>query len=89
MFVYFLSINNFSPISAGSPNITGTFARVIIVNDGCSGAFKYLPKYLNGVAGGTSKAHYVDFAASYSNPVYGNSTTVTPESLATRWFIKF
>lgn len=58
------------------------------MDGGCSGAFKYRD-YLNGVNGGSSKAYYVDFAASYSNPVYGNSTTVTPESLSTKWFIKF
>ena len=81
-----------SPISAGCPDITGTVSRVVYVNDdsgeGCSGAFKYRNQ-LNGVAAGSAKLYYVDFAASYSNPVYGNSTTVTPESLSTRWFIKF
>ena len=77
-----------SLISAGCPNITGTVGRVVYVDDGCSGAFKYL-NYLNGVNGGSSRAYYVDFAASYSNSVYGNSTTITPESFATRWFIKF
>ena len=27
--------------------------------------------------------------ASLSSAVYGNSATITPESLATKWFIKF
>ena len=80
-----------SLISAGCPNITGVFSRVVYVSEdgGCSGAFKYSSKHLNGVNAGSSKLYYVDFNASYSNPVYGNSTTVTPESLSTRWFIKF
>ena len=31
----------------------------------------------------------VNFDASTSNPIYGSSETVTPESLSTKFFIKF
>ena len=33
--------------------------------------------------------YLINFDASRSNPIYGSSETVTPESLSTKFFIKF
>ena len=38
---------------------------------------------------GQGKFYRVNFDASLSNPIYGNSDTVTPLSLSTKFFIKY
>lgn len=85
-----------SPISAGSPNITGQFPQYTWQNDVSSsflGAFKSIgnANYKNGAWywSGQQYVTHTYFDASDVSTIYGNSTTVTPESLATRWFIKF
>ena len=38
---------------------------------------------------GQQYVQHTYFDASDVSTIYGNSTTITPESLATKWFIKF
>ena len=81
-------------VSAGLPNITGevspvsgTYARV---TEG-TGAFKSTtPSGTNGYQGGPASLPFnsVKFNASDSNPIYGNSTTVQPESIQYPYFIQ-
>ena len=85
-----------SPISAGCPNITGQFPQYIWqgnVNSSFLGAFKNLGDagYKNGAWywSGQQYVQHTYFNASNVSTIYGDSTTITPESLATKWFIKF
>lgn len=70
---------------AGLPNITGTFD-----SDGydaaMSGAFQIVLG--NTGASGSGDGGYVTFDASRSNPIYGNSDTVTPDTMYGVWVIK-
>lgn len=71
---------------AGLPNITGFFN-----SDGYStkmgGAFKH---YYGGITGasGDGDGGYIDFDASRSSAIYGNSDTVTPDTMNGVWVIK-
>lgn len=71
---------------AGLPNITGFFN-----SDGYStkmgGAFKH---YYGGITGasGDGDGGYIDFDASRSSAIYGNSDTVTPDTMYGVWVIK-
>lgn len=76
---------------AGAPNITfsGGLSGAVLVN--CLGAL-----YLTGTntypAGNHSldyKASTFVFDASLSSSIYGSSTTITPESITTQFFIKY
>ncbi len=77
--------NGNSTINAGLPNITGTFGRACLFNWGAdkqSGALsvKTQSGYSAQDAGGSdsSSNRYIDFDASKSNSIYGNSATVQP-----------
>lgn len=79
--------------NAGLPNITGTFARS---GDGwhdgsiATGAFTIGDANLeNCVNSGSDNAGLVNFDASRSNKIYGNSTTVQPPALTMRYYIKY
>ena len=75
--------------NAGLPDITGSLRGSSGDTSVFTGAFKWLSN-LGGVAGGGwSSAASVDFAASYSNSVYGNSTTVQPKSVEMKYCIKY
>ncbi len=64
--------------SAGLPNITGSSRLKQNDNDGNPfGAF-YRGNSNSYVGFSTSNGHFVDFDASLSNSIYGNSNTVTP-----------
>lgn len=68
--------------SAGLPNIEGYFSSHFMSNDGYSGVFyedRNTP-YTEGIETAAGSTALVRFNASRSNPIYGNSTTVTPES---------
>ena len=82
---------------AGLPNVEG---RIITKNNtergfeaafDSEGAFKTFPTgasgYVPQVVSSYPK-HYIDFDASRSNPIYGNSDTVTPETMTGIWVIK-
>ena len=78
---------------AGIPNIDGTLGSIYTRNTEANysgfktytGAFTSNTKtakigYFHDTANGTSGATVVNFNASSSNSIYGNSTTVTPLS---------
>ena len=84
---------------AGLPNITGSTGKTFTGNDtglvaggnGCFGATKtynalYPVEIGNGVYSGGSIC--ISFDASYSNSIYGASTTVQPPAVTVRYFIK-
>lgn len=67
---------------AGLPNITGTFSRKINDEFDTYGVFyaKEVGAQTNGEYGGTGYPSGLGFDASRSSSIYGNSTTVQPES---------
>lgn len=80
--------------NAGLPNITG-FSRLrasilnSTENDGALSVNIGVGSTSNAAtSSGSSKAgDNLDFNASYSNPIYGNSTTVQPNAVALRYFV--
>lgn len=82
--------------SAGLPNITGTFAvRSNAANygaiEGASGAFGSSNQQnimSGGVSSGVVNNAVLTIDASRSSSIYGNSTTVQPDALTTRYIIK-
>lgn len=90
-------------VEAGLPNITGTAHALLGPNgriawdtedtsSGLTGPFYTSGKYGNYASGGTTTGgeehpHNLNFDASRSNPIYGNSTTVTPLTYTVRAFI--
>ena len=81
--------------SAGLPNITGAFsANNSREQDRTTGAFTYGSDVLSRGSRGTSTfdagdVHLYSFNASRSSSIYGNSTTVQPASLTSRYYIKY
>jgi microcystin-dependent protein len=89
--------------SAGLPNITGDFSgrRAIfngsysnVIFGGNNGAMHIYNNSETGVsvvAGGAggSSGTIVEFSASWSNSIYGNSTTVQPPALTMQYIIKY
>lgn len=82
-------------IDAGLPNITGKF-KVCGTDfgglDTLDGAFHAILRSQGGGAAAMSQdgyqySSYANFDASYSNPIYGKSTTVTPLTYTVRAFI--
>ena len=74
-------------VSAGLPNITGVFNYYIAAASG-DGAFKKTTfGNHNGAANG-SGANQFSFDASRCSSIYGNSTTVQPESVQYPYFIQ-
>lgn len=78
-------------VVAGAPNITfsGGFSGARLAN--CSGAL-YETGTNTAPAGNHTqdyKGHTFVFDASRSSSIYGSSTTITPESLSTQFFIKY
>ena len=79
--------NSFGYVSAGLPNITGTFCGGDA--DYRSGAFT--SSALNGskVGAGSSQFRTFTFNASASNSIYGSSTTVQPPAIKVRVYTKY
>jgi hypothetical protein len=88
-------------ISAGLPNITGkTYAGNNYSVPGAgssigfhntSGSFQlseYIYKQCVANGGSTGAINSLEFDASKSNPIYGNSNTVQPPGIGVRWFIQ-
>ena len=75
--------NSFGYISAGLPNITGTFEGASQNADHTSGAF-YVVGRNTKVANDGEKDNTYGFDASRSSSIYGNSTTVQPPSIKVR-----
>ena len=68
---------------AGLPNITGSQTSVTAYHtngEGSSGALRAGTSVGNGYAGGNYGTYDLNFNASLSNPIYGNSDTVTPQN---------
>ena len=85
-------INNL--ISAGLPNITGSFFGSDLMGkegvDSQNGAL-FLDTSFSGkydAALGDSSSYGLGFNASRSNSIYGNSSTVTPPSINTAFLIR-
>lgn len=92
-----------SYLSAGLPNITGTiesrphtsgntqYGGAVV---GASGAFKFTKMTSTTTNTGCAESStqsgndVTTFSAQTSNPIYGNSTTVTPETMQGIWVIK-
>ena len=85
-------------VKAGLPNITGDASRGEVSGDvgffiantslGSSGAFKRSTRSCSWApAAGTGPAYALAIDASLSSPIYGNSTTVTPEQVRLRHFV--
>lgn len=70
--------NGDTTIAAGLPNIEGTFAHRDIAS--ISGAFKKSGSTTSAYTShyGQNSADVIQFKASFSNSIYGNSTTVQP-----------
>lgn len=84
------SENVCTTISAGLPNITGAFAQETEKTEQhFSGAF-YLGDRVTGQSGEPTGNHdeIINFDASISNSIYGNSNTVQPPGIGVRWFIQ-
>lgn len=64
-------------IEAGLPNITGDFTANSQSGQ-ASGAFRITRTTSNGRDSDYNSHRYIEFNASYSSPIYGNSTTVQP-----------
>ena len=80
-------------VGAGLPNITGTWYSYGLDNAirNTTGAFSPATWRGNGYNGHQSKAgqiDYINFDASLSNPIYGNSDTVQPEAIQYPYFIQ-
>lgn len=79
--------------SAGLPNITGKFYDPCVGQNGTqtNGAFNWNAYTLSrNVSSGTSAGFgTLDFDASQSNSIYGNSTTVQPPAVTMRYIIKY
>ena len=82
-------------VTAGIPNVAGEFAVTGgkgFENMGVAGPF-YTGAYLkkSGYAEASSKIdmYYKGMSLQLANAIYGNSTTVTPLSLSTKFFIKY
>ena len=74
----------------GIPNILGTFTSGGYQGDSKSSGAMY-PSSQTGdrLAGGQYARGIVNFDASKSNTIYGNSNTVTPQSQSTLHILKY
>lgn len=68
-----------STIAAGLPNITGSISNIASEGDMTfGGAFQQTSTWGDGVSGANGHFYNVDFDASHSSSIYGNSNTVQP-----------
>ena len=76
--------------SAGLPNITGSIWITAGRNSSENGAIKYTANVGGGGGNDSGTGHGdLNFDASRSNSIYGNSTTVQPPALTMRYIIKY
>lgn len=80
-------------MSAGLPNITGSFPAYVHTPSQCSGSFTKIinnPNSSSSIVDNTYAAFSrVDFNASMSNSIYGNSDTVQPPAVVMNYIIKY
>lgn len=79
-------------VKAGLPNITGetgfdTASGLLRSTANPTGAFIKGSSVGTNLGGNTGSSNMLGFSAAASNPIYGNSTTVTPEHMRVRWFV--
>lgn len=74
-------------VQAGLPNITGTFNIGGTDASTATGAFYKTPTGIAGEGGGAGTDMTGHFDASLSNPIYGNSTSVQPQSVKVLYYI--
>ena len=74
---------------AGLPNIIGSTKNVLYKNSfTATGAFKLgAVGSDNDLNNGGSKSYALEFDASLSNPIYGNSSTVQPEAISVYFYV--
>ena len=86
----FLEGNDSGYIEAGLPNITGSF-DVAVWNGAALGIFKRTNRetHPRGSSSATLTFDTYDVKASYSNSIYGNSTTVQPATCKCYFAIKY
>ena len=65
-------------VEAGLPNITGDTGVIFNSNMTPTGAFKKSSDTKNCLSSTSQQYNYIQFDASYSNSIYGSSTTVRP-----------
>ena len=73
--------------NAGLPDITGTIG--IDQNAWADGCFGQPIGQRKGASGGSDNNNYYTFKASYSNAIYGASTTVQPKALTMLYIISY
>ena len=78
---------------AGIPNIEGSvgnYYTALEEKDGCFANTKIVSKGSGWMTNATNTSYIpIIFDASLSNPIYGNSSTVTPLSLSSTFIIKY
>ena len=74
-------------ISAGLPNITGSFSTASDKNLG-TGAFSWTTNKYSTNGGGQGGQWGINFSAKKSNSIYGNSTTVQPPAVRYRAMVQ-
>ena len=83
-----LKFNNIR-LSAGLPNITGAFIGVVQGGTGAFSTGSNTTSYVGPANSNNLRQKRNTFDASLSNLIYGNSETVTPESLKALLLIKY
>ena len=73
---------------AGLPNLTGYGGLIMYASEG-TGVFSGTTNHTNLPGGSSAGAGNLNFDASLSNPIYGNSETVQPSSLVCLKIIKY
>lgn len=83
--------NTFGYVEAGLPNIYGGISAIFHGNSAMDGALRIANSLSkSGIANGSGSGYdTLSFNASYSNSIYGNSTTVQPPSVKVRVKTKF
>ena len=77
-------------LSAGLPNITGSTSRSVNLKS-TSGSFYQGAAFGSDLwaTNGWGNSYVIEFDASRSSSIYGNSTTVQPAAIKTYWIIKY
>jgi hypothetical protein len=75
------------------PNITGSIAfywwSSDAKNNGCLQTFEQSKNQMATTGQAGVSSYFLNINASHSNPIYGSSSTVTPNSLITNFYISY
>ena len=76
---------------AGLPNIVGQARRFIAIHEGGNSGALFIDNHANeaiaGQSGTNGASYFINIDASRSNGIYGNSTSVMPDSVNTSTII--